>query len=147
MDHELREEADVEALQATVLAGIRSADPPAVPQRDYQPLAIALRAPSGEVVGGVHGATMWQWLMIDGVWVAADPRGQGLGRRLVLAAEAAAIARGCRGAWLGTFDFQARGFYERLGYTVFGELPGFPPGHTHFELRKQFAESASARGG
>jgi ribosomal protein S18 acetylase RimI-like enzyme len=90
---------------------------------------------------------MWQWLMIDGLWVAAERRGQGLGRRLVLAAEAAAIARGCRGAWLGTFDFQARGFYEQLGYAVFGELPGFPPGHTHIELRKQFTESASVHGG
>jgi GNAT superfamily N-acetyltransferase len=147
VDYELREEADVEAIQATVLAGIRSADPPEVGARDYQPLAIALRAPSGEIVGGVHGATMWQWLMIDGLWVAAELRGRGLGRRLVHAAEAAAVGRGCRGAWLGTFDFQARGFYERLGYAIFGELPGFPPGHTHFELRKEFTVPASARGG
>ena len=28
--------------------------------------------------------------------------------------------RDCRGAWLDTFSFQARGFYERLGYRLFG---------------------------
>jgi ribosomal protein S18 acetylase RimI-like enzyme len=84
--------------------------------------------------------------MIDGLWVAAELRGQGFGRRLLLAAESAALDRGCRGASLGTFDFQARGFYERLGYTVCGELADFPAGHTHWELRKVFGTPASPGG-
>ena len=54
-------------------------------------------------------------------------RGQGLGSRLLLAAEDLAVSRGCRGSCLGTFDFQARTFYERHGYAVFAELLGFPP--------------------
>lgn len=41
---------------------------------------------------------------------------------MLLQAEQEAIARGCRGAWLDTYSFQARGFYERLGYAVFGIL-------------------------
>jgi ribosomal protein S18 acetylase RimI-like enzyme len=53
-------------------------------------------------------------------------------------AEAIARRRGCRGAWLGTFDFQARELYERHGYAVFAELPDFPAGHTHVHLRKNF---------
>ena len=43
-------------------------------------------------------------------------------------AEREAVQRGCHGAWLDTFEFQARGFYERLGYTCFGELPNYPAG-------------------
>ena len=82
--------------------------------------------------------------MIEGLWVVEELRGRGLGRRLLLAAEAAAVKRGCRGAWLGTFDFQSRGFYERLGYTVFAELADFPDGHTHYHLRKSFASAAPA---
>ena len=66
-------------------------------------------------------------------------RGHGLGSRLLLAAEDLAVSRGCRGSWLGTFDFQARDFYERHGYGVFATLPGFPPGHTHFHLWKALA--------
>ena len=80
--------------------------------------------------------------MVDGLWVAEDVRGRGLGRRLLFAAEAAAIKRGSRGAWLGTFDFQSRGFYERLGYTVFAALADFPDGHTHYHLWKSLASAA-----
>jgi hypothetical protein len=43
-------------------------------------------------------------------------------------AEEEAAARGCHGAWLDTFEFQARGFYERLGYTCFAELGDYPVG-------------------
>ena len=138
MDYELTEEANLDAIFAAVRQGIRAADPPDVGPRDWQPLNLALHARGGILVGGLYGATMWRWLLIDGLWVAEEMRGRGLGRDLVLKAEAAAIARGCRGSWLGTFDFQARGFYERLGYEVFAELPGFPPGHSHYHLRKDF---------
>jgi len=62
VDYELREETDVDALQASVRAGIRGADPSDVGPRDYRPLAIGLRAPDGRLVGGVYGATMWRWL-------------------------------------------------------------------------------------
>lgn len=138
MDYEVTEAADVEALGAAVRAGIRETDPPDVGTRNFQPLALALRTPDGTLVGGLYGATMWGWLMVDGLWVADELRGRGLGRRLVLAAERVATERGCRGAWLGTFDFQAREFYEGLGYSVFAELAEFPPGHTHYHLRKLF---------
>lgn len=111
-------------------------------------MTLALRAPDGTLVGGLYGATMWGWLMVDGLWVAEALRGQGQGSRLLLAAEAKARERGCRGARLGTFDFQARGFYERLGYAVLGALAGFPAGHTHYEPRgRRPLTGTSARGG
>jgi len=81
-------------------------------------------------------------LMLDGLWVAAELRGQGYGARLLAAAESAARRRGCRGVWLGTFDFQARSFYERQGYRIIGELAEFPAGHTHFQLAKRFDDSS-----
>ena len=121
---------------ATVRRGIREADPPSIGTRDWMPLCLSLRDAAGVIVGGVYGATMWRWLLIDGLWVGEPLRGQGHGRRLLRAAESTAVARGCLGAWLGTFDFQARGFYERHGYRVFGELADFPAGHTHYELFK-----------
>ena len=139
MDFEISEERDAD-LDSEVRRGIREADPPDVGVRDYEPLSLAVRARDGTLLGGVYGATMWGWLMIDGLWIAADLRGHGFGTQLLTAAEQIAKQRGCRGASLGTFDFQAREFYERQGYRVYGELPDFPPGHTHFQLAKRFDE-------
>ena len=139
MNYEIDDKADASTLPAEVRQGIREADPRDVGHRDWQPITIALRHSEGVVVGGLYGATMWSWLMIDGLWVSAELRGQGLGHKLLLAAEEIAITRSCTGSWLGTFDFQARGFYEKHGYIVFASLPGFPLGHTHFQLYKHFA--------
>jgi len=122
-----------------VRRGIREADPAEVRPRDWEALCLAVRDGDGAVAGGLYGATSWGWLMIDGLWVDGALRGQGYGSRLLAEAEAIALRRGCRGAWLGTFDFQAREFYERHGYRVFAELPGFPAGHSHFHLKKDLS--------
>jgi GNAT superfamily N-acetyltransferase len=123
---------------AGIRRGIREADPTDVGARDYRPLCLALRDADDALQGGLYGATMWGWLMIDGLWVAAELRGRGLGTQLLDAAEAIARTRGCRGVWLGTFDFQARAFYERRGYRVFAELSDFPAQHRHLHLAKRF---------
>ena len=67
---------------------------------------------------------------------AGAPPYAGLGSSLLATAEHEARLRGCRGAWLDTFEFQARGFYERAGYVVFGEIPDYPPGSARYFLKK-----------
>lgn len=57
-------------------------------------------------------------------------------------AEAEAIVRGCHGAWLDTFEFQARPFYEHLGYNCFGTLPEYPKGFSRFFMQKMLAKDA-----
>ena len=51
-------------------------------------------------------------------------------------AEEIARDRGCVAAVLDTFEFQARPFYERLGYVRFATLEGYPPGYRQYYLRK-----------
>jgi hypothetical protein len=46
------------------------------------------------------------------------------------------LKRGCHSAWLDTFEFQARGFYERLGYSCFAELRDYPPGFARYFMKK-----------
>ena len=112
---------------------------------DYRPLALLLTHPeTGEIIGGLWGGTDFTQLHVDLLFVPDTLRGSGMGRQLMRQAEEEAVRRGCLGAWLDTFSFQARGFYERLGYTVFGTIDDFPPGHSRIFMKKWFASSASA---
>ena len=105
----------------------------------YRRLAILLSDPgTDEVLGGLWGETYYARLHIDLLLIPEKLRRTGIGRRLMGDAEAEALRRGCLGAWLDTYSFQARGFYERLGYHVFGTIEDFPPGHRRFFLKKDF---------
>ena len=107
-----------------------------VPGKDER-FAFLLRDGEGELVGGLDGVIGWAWLFVDNLWVHDELRGRGFGRELLARAERRALARGCHSAWLDTF--QARSFYEHLGYAVFGSLEDYPPGQTRHFLRKRLA--------
>jgi GNAT superfamily N-acetyltransferase len=95
-----------------------------------------LRADDGAVVGGLLGVIRWRWLYVSKLWVADSARGQGNGSKLMAAAEEWARERGCTDVSLDTFEFQARPFYEKLGYKIFGTLEGYPPGYRQYFLTK-----------
>jgi GNAT superfamily N-acetyltransferase len=106
-------------------------------------LNLVLRQPDGTVAGGLLGETNAGWLFIKALWVAELQRGRGYGRQLLQAAEDEARTRQCIGVYLDTYTFQARPFYERQGYRVFGELRDHPPGGAKYYLAKRFTESLS----
>jgi len=97
--------------------------------------ALRLENPPGQLAGGLSGVISWGWLFVDALWVDEAARGQGAGRTLMARAEAHAAAEGCHAVWLDTF--QARGFYEAIGYTVFGALEAYPEGQTRYFLCKR----------
>jgi GNAT superfamily N-acetyltransferase len=107
---------------------------------EYYPVAIFLKDEHGEILGGVLGHIWGKWLRIAILWLAEPVRRQGYGRQLLLAAEAYARERGCLHVQLSTFSFQARPFYEKLGYEVFATLEDCPVGHCEYFLRKQLVE-------
>jgi GNAT superfamily N-acetyltransferase len=104
---------------------------------DWRALAIFVRDDAGQVVAGISGGTWAGYLEVKDLWVREDLRRQGLGRRLLLAAEQQARARGCGQVLLDTHDFQAPGFYQRLGYTIFGVFEGIGGRHTRYYLKKK----------
>ena len=105
---------------------------------DERPVRFVARDELG-VVGGLLGHTRWNWLYVAKLWVDERGRGQGIGTRLLIAAEELARSRGCTDASLDTFEYQARPFYEKLGYELFGTLDGYPPGYRQFYLRKRLS--------
>ena len=100
------------------------------------PLDILIRNAAGEIVGGLIASTYWGWLEVNILWVAEGLRRLGHGRTLLRMAEAEARTRGCAHVMLTTYSFQARGFYEKEGYRVVGEMAGYPPGATYYWMRK-----------
>ncbi len=100
-------------------------------------LCFVLQGPDQEVVGGIIGATYWDWFYLDLLWVKEDLRRQGYGQQLLSKAEDIARERGAKNVFLDTFSFQAPEFYQKYGYQVYGELPDFPTGHQRFFLTKQ----------
>jgi GNAT superfamily N-acetyltransferase len=98
--------------------------------------AVFLRGAEDTILGGVPAKAGRGWLHLHTLWVDPGVRGQGHGTQLVAAVEAEAIRLGCHSAYLDTFSFQARPFYERCGYQVFGTLEDFPEGHQRFFMRK-----------
>lgn len=111
---------------------------------NHRSLVIILSDPdTHDIRGGLWGGTNLSRLHVELLFVPETLRGRGLGRKLLLDAEQEAIRRGCLGAWLDTYSFQARGFYERLGYSVFGILDDYPPGQHRVFLHKRFREQVT----
>lgn len=86
---------------------------------------INLRASDGDggFIGGLSGQILQRWLYVRLLAVAPQARALGVGRKLMAGAEEEARKRGLVGVYLDTYDFQAPGFYEKLGYSEFGRLP------------------------
>jgi GNAT superfamily N-acetyltransferase len=108
-----------------------------VPTEDSIPLWLFARDASGQVQGGLNGRTHWSWCFVEMLAVSEPYRRQGIGTQLLTRAEHLAKARGCIGIYLTTIAFQAPDFYKRQGYTQFGHLADFPPGHTQFWFAKK----------
>lgn len=89
------------------------------------------------VLGGLFARAWRNMLSIELVALPPELRGSGLGTRLMRMAEEEGRRRDCRNAWLQTSDWQARGFYEKLGYRVFGQLDDYPLGHARYFMTKR----------
>ena len=123
---------DVEALAQ----GLTSHALPHTKVPGFQPIGVFLRDEHGKLAGGVWGYVNWNWLFVGLVWLEETCRGGGYGQQMMTAMEEAARQRGCQYAHLDTFSYQARPFYEHLGYTVFATLDDYPPGHQRFFMKK-----------
>jgi len=123
--------------EALVVRGLLAFNEDRLGPANERPVKFVARDSTGVVVGGILGHTRWRWLYIAKLWVDEGARGHGLGRRLMAAAEDLALSRGCTDVSLDTFEYQARPFYEKLGYELFGTLEGYPPGSRQYYLRKR----------
>lgn len=94
---------------------------------------------TGAIDGGLTARYGYGWMFVDLLFVPERLRGQGVGRQLMAEAERVGREHGLVGIRLDTFEFQARGFYEKLGFVVFGEIGDHPPGSSRYFLSKHLS--------
>lgn len=125
-------------LRDTILSGLFSYNDQIAGPMHNSTVIIAARSDE-QIVGGliVNFQPGWKWMHLQWMWIAELHRRAGVGRRLVETAEQEGQKRGCLHVSVDTF--QAREFYEKLGYSVYGVMEDYPIGHSKFHLRKTLA--------
>jgi len=109
---------------------------------DGEWLAIFVRDEADRIAAGICGNTWGGCLEVRQFWVEEARRNQGLGTRLLEAAEQEARRRGCRQIVLMTFSFQAPEFYARHGFEVVSVVDDHPRGHKNMLLRKRLGAAS-----
>ncbi|MBJ7449093.1 MAG: GNAT family N-acetyltransferase, partial [Parachlamydiales bacterium] len=101
-----------------------------------QTFGVFLRDPNGNRIGGLTGITYWGYLFIDMLGLPKNLRHSGYGTKLMDAAEKVGIERGCKFSTVTTMDWEARPFYEKLGYVVEFTRDGYQKNSSMYFLQK-----------
>jgi GNAT superfamily N-acetyltransferase len=78
----------------------------------------------------------WGILFIDELFVSEPNRNKQFGSYLLKKVEDEAKVLGATLSHTDTFDFQAKDFYLKQGYEIFGILENCPPNHRRFYMKK-----------
>ncbi|WP_077147588.1 GNAT family N-acetyltransferase [Sphingopyxis sp. KK2] len=108
-----------------------------VPILDNQDFAILLKDDAQSVIGGLVATSRWGGFHIEMVALPASLRRKRYGSTLLQLAEAEARHRGCHHIYLDTQAFQAKPFYERHGFVVFGQIDGPAPYYPRYFMQKK----------
>ena len=101
------------------------------------PIGVFLEDATGQKLAGLTGETFGNWLCIQYLFVSEQLRGQGIGGKLLEAAEEEARRRGCKYAFVDTFSFQAPAFYKKHGYREAFTLEEYPyTGKRHYYTKE-----------
>ncbi|MFD2167027.1 GNAT family N-acetyltransferase [Thalassotalea euphylliae] len=106
----------------------------------YEPdtkFAVFAKDENDNVIGGARATAFWNYCILELLWLSEESRGQHAGTKIMDAVEKCARDNGFEYMRTETLSFQAKPFYEKRGYTVFGELPDYPKGHTTYCLIKK----------
>ena len=91
-----------------------------------------------KLIGGAIGFVEYNWYYLDLLWIDEQYRRIGVGTNLIRIIEKFVISMELTGVRVETWDFQARGFYEKMGYKIFGKINNCPPGTICYFLNKYF---------
>ncbi|RUT56236.1 GNAT family N-acetyltransferase [Clostridium botulinum] len=95
---------------------------------------------NGEIIAGILSKMYcWNCIYIDVLWIKEEYRKDGLGTKLLKEVEKIAKEKDCHLIHLDTFDFQAKDFYIKHGYEIFGILDQCPENHKRYFMKKIYS--------
>lgn len=116
------DETDNSVINSVIKKGIIDYNAPFFGSNPSQPFTIYIKDLKSEVIAGLTGFYKGKYVRVDLFWVHNEYRHQGLGKKLILKLEEFSKTKGCYYIQLDTFDFQARPFYEKLGFECIGTI-------------------------
>lgn len=93
-----------------------------------------------KLIGGAIGFVEFNWYFLDLLYIDEKYRNRNIGTNLIKEIEKFALEEHLTGVRMETWNFQAKGFYEKNGYSVFGEIKDCPPGTIDYHLKKEFKQ-------
>jgi len=141
MTFTIKRAVDADAAYRPIWAPLLKFNQDTVGNAQGVPFALTISSPGSDVIeGGLWALSLWTSFYIGLVVTPDSARGVGLGSELMRQAEAEARTRECGHMWLDTYDFQARPFYERLGFKIFGQIDGPAPMFPRYFMQKCLEE-------
>ncbi len=105
----------------------------------HESIRLLAKNEEGEIIGGIFGSVgYYAGFNISTLWVKDNERDKKVGSTLLKEAEKSAKKLGAKLAILDTFSFQAKDFYIKNGYEVFGKIKDYPKEEeTLFYMKKK----------
>lgn len=100
-----------------------------------------LKDEDGKTVGGLNGFCYYGCLYMDQLYIDPSYRGQGWGKKLVQMAENFGCEQNCNMLTVTTMDWEAPGFYEKLGYVLMTKIEGYENDTIMYVYRKDIKAS------
>ena len=131
----IAEHSEDNKYKKNLVRGLVAYNDKSAPPENWEFIGFYALDDAGKLIGGVQGNFEWDWLFVKHLWVKDS--GKGIGRKLMEKAETYAKDKGKTGVLLDTFSFQAKPFYEKIGFMVFGTIEQAAGTHSRYFMMKR----------
>lgn len=90
-----------------------------------------------KLIGGAIGFIKYDWYFLDMLYIDEEYRKRNIGTSLINELENFARKENLTGIRTDIWDFQAKEFYEKMGFKLFGELKDCPLGTINYFFEKK----------
>ena len=109
----------------------------AIGKIDVEPFMFTLKDESNNIVGGIFGDIIPEWMFINTFITAEDARHKGNGQKMFDLAEELAKKNNCKKIMLRTNEYHSYNFYKKNGFKVNSVVEDLPSGYREYTMVKE----------